>query len=280
MPRKQPAQQPIVIVDSGVGGLSLLKEIHALLPGETLICVADNAGFPYGTKTEAQLIARIETVLLDSIERFSPKLIVLGCNTASTVALPILRARFATPIVGVVPAIKPAAANSQSKVIALLATEGTVERRYTDQLIADFATDCEVIRVGSRALVELAEELLRGSQIDDTAVTTALQPLNEHPKRPSVDQLVLGCTHFPLLKPQLDACLPGVSLVDSGVAIAQRVRAVLRESDQLNDSLMAELHLYLTKNCTHQNNLSKTLANWLATPIVVGEFFTEMALPN
>lgn len=275
-----PTQRPIVILDSGVGGLSILKEIHELLPDEPLICVADNAGFPYGTKTEQQLIDRLNRVLLDIVALFNPKLVVLGCNSASTVALPALRARFELPIVGVVPAIKPAAARSQSKVIALLATEGTVERHYTDQLIADFAGDCQVIRVGSRALVDLAEDYLHGHKIAPIAVSEALKPLTDHPLGERLDQVVLGCTHFPLLKELIDKSLPGISLIDSGAAIAQRVSNLLDDTGTLYCGTKTDLRLYLTQACKRQQALSTTLGNWLNKPISVSEINPQIAMVN
>ena len=223
---------PVVAVfDSGVGGLSILQEIDRRLPGLSLVYCSDNAFFPYGTKPEDQLTDRVGLVLEALGEACEPDLIVVACNTASTIALPHLRERFSCPVVGVVPAIKPAASLSKSRVIGLLATPATVTRRYTLQLIAQFAADCEMIPVGSTELVRLAEDKLRGLPVDVDACARILAPFLA---TPALDTLVLGCTHFPLLREEIARCLPpGVGLVDSGEAIARRVEALLGERNRL-----------------------------------------------
>lgn len=216
---------PILIFDSGVGGLTIHAAIAARLPAEHYIYACDNAAFPYGPKTEEELVERVHNVLDVLIARYQPKLIVVACNTASTVALPRLRSHYAQPIVGVVPAIKPAALLSRTKIIGLLATPGTVRRAYTDQLISDFAGHCTVLRIGSSELVHLAEQKLRGHSIDIEPLRNLLTPFFDSTP---VDTIVLGCTHFPLLKTELSAAVPqAVQWIDSGDAIAERVIGVL-----------------------------------------------------
>ena len=214
---------PVLIFDSGVGGLSILADVAAALPHLPLVFACDNAFFPYGTKTETELLERVDAVLQALISKLQPQLVVVACNTASTVALPRLRSRYAIPIVGVVPAIKPAAQQSHNKVMGLLATPATVQRPYTDELIREFAGDCTVIKVGSRELVQLAEDKLRGLPIHVEQVRAILAPFFADPAR-TPDTIVLGCTHFPLLRDELTAAaVQPVQWVDSGAAIARRV---------------------------------------------------------
>lgn len=229
-PAAQARAPRILVFDSGVGGLSIVAEIQRQLPGCDLIYASDNAAFPYGTKSEDTLVARVDEVLHRLLARFRVDIIVVACNSASTLALPHIRAHFSQPIVGVVPAIKPAAALSRSRVIGLLATPGTIARQYTRDLVTQFAGDCEIISLGSSELVTLAEQHLRGTTLPEGALATLLKPLNEHPRRAAMDTLVLACTHFPLLREQLVAQLgPDVLLVDSGEAIARRVQYWLEQ---------------------------------------------------
>jgi glutamate racemase len=217
-----------VVFDSGVGGLSVFDCIAAALPGLGLLYVADNAYFPYGTKEEAALVARARDLLTELNERLHPDLIVIACNTASTVALPALRDALSVPIVGTVPAIKPAAQASASRVIGLLGTPGTVRRQYTQALIDEFAPDCTVLRHGSTELVELAEQKLRGEAIAPAAIAHALAGLFDQPGGERIDTVVLACTHFPLLAKELAASVPRqLRWIDSGTAIARRVASLL-----------------------------------------------------
>src|SRR5215203_2472157 len=156
---------PILFFDSGVGGLSVLGPTRALLPNAPIVYAADSAGFPYGTKTEAELAARVPALLRRLVDRFEPRLVVIACNTASTIALDQARAALAIPVVGTVPAIKPAAEMSKSRVIGVLGTEATVRQPYVDNLAAQFAADCTVIRHGSAELVGLAEAKMAGETI-------------------------------------------------------------------------------------------------------------------
>ncbi len=161
-----PAERPILIFDSGVGGLSVAGAIRALLPNAPLVYAADSAGFPYGTKPPELIAARVPALLGRLAERHDPALIVIACNTASTIALDGVRAALDLPVVGTVPAIKPAAALSKTRAIAVLGTDATVVQPYVDNLAAQFASDCLVIRHGSAELVELAEAKLRGEDVD------------------------------------------------------------------------------------------------------------------
>jgi glutamate racemase len=210
---------PLLFFDSGVGGLSVLAPTHALLPTAPIVYAADNAAFPYGTRSEAEIAARVPALLGRLTERFHPRLAVIACNTASTIALAYVRAALDIPVVGTVPAIKPAAEVSRTRVIGVLGTEATVRQPYVDDLATCFASDCTVLRHGSAELVELAEAKLAGERIDPAAVAAAVAPLTGH----GMDVVVLACTHFPLLAEELAAALPGVKQVDGAAGIARRV---------------------------------------------------------
>lgn len=216
---------PLLFFDSGVGGLSVLRPTRALLPDAPIVYAADSAGYPYGTKSEDELAARIPALLGRLVERFRPRLAVIACNTASTIALDHARAALDLPVVGTVPAIKPAAERSKNRVIGVLGTEATVRQPYVDDLAARFAADCTVVRHGSAALVDLAEAKLRGEAIDPDAVRAAIAPLLDVP---GLDVLVLSCTHFPLLADEIAAVAPGVLQVDGGPGIARRVAHLTR----------------------------------------------------
>ena len=217
------ATAPILFFDSGVGGLSVLEPARVLLPNAPLVYAADNAAFPYGTRTEREIAARVPALLGRLVERFHPRLAVIACNTASTIALDHVRAALDLPVVGTVPAIKPAAEMSKSRVIGVLGTEATVRQRYVDDLAERFAGDCIVIRHGSPELVELAEAKLRGDDIDAAAIEAAVQPMLDHPGGGRMDTVVLACTHFPLLHDELAAALPHVEFVHGGPGIARRI---------------------------------------------------------
>lgn len=220
----------ILVFDSGVGGLSIVREIQKKLPFAQLIYASDNAFFPYGTKGETELIARVDAVFHKIIAAYPVDIIVIACNTASTLTLPHVRSHFQQPVVGVVPAIKPAASISQSQVIGLLATPATVARPYTHNLIHEHAPNAEIISVGSSELVLLAEHKLRGGQVTPEQLKQILQPFFNHPRGQEMDALVLACTHFPLLRDELAAQFPSkVQLIDSGEAIARRVASLLAE---------------------------------------------------
>lgn len=218
----------ILVFDSGVGGLSVAREIQQRLPWLSLVYASDNAFFPYGTKGEEELIARVDKVMSQLLQEYPVDILVIACNTASTLTLPHLRSRLNLPIVGVVPAIKPAAKLTQTGVIGLLATPATVARPYTHELIREYAPQCDVISLGSSELVQLAEQKLRGEKIDSQSISRITNQLMQHEKAAQMDILVLACTHFPLLKTELTTHLPTtIHLIDSGEAIARRVEYLL-----------------------------------------------------
>ncbi len=221
------AAPTVLVFDSGVGSLSIGGEIHRRLPHLNLIYAMDSGGFPYGEWEEAALSAHICATITALVEQTRPDLLVVACNSASTTVLPALRARLTLPVVGVVPAIKPAAALSRSRVIGLLATPGTVRRQYTAQLIKDFAADCCVISVGSSALAPAIEQQFWEGTDHPELYQTLAAEFAHHPRSAEMDTLVLACTHFPLVAVQLREYFPGVHLVDSGEAIARRVESLL-----------------------------------------------------
>ncbi|MBX3565834.1 MAG: glutamate racemase [Sphingomonas sp.] len=216
--------RPLLFFDSGVGGLSVLAPTAALLPQAPIVYVADSAGFPYGTRSEAEIAARVPALLGRLAERYDPRLIVIACNTASTIALQHVRAALDVPIVGTVPAIKPAASLSETRVIGVLGTEATVRQPYVDDLTARFAADCTVLRHGSAELVELAERALAGEAPSVERLRAVLAGLFDQPEGDRLDVIVNACTHFPLLKAELAAATPRpVRFVDGGPGIARRV---------------------------------------------------------
>lgn len=258
----QPFSHPrILVFDSGVGGLSILQAITSRVPGCERFYLSDNAAFPYGTKTEAELIARVSEVMDAAIAHIQPDLLVIACNTASTLTLPVIRSRFSLPVVGVVPAIKPAAQFSRSRVIGLLATPATVVRPYTQQLITDYAAKCTVISVGSSDLVWLAEQKLRGESVSDNAIRTVLEPFYQHPAIARMDTLVLACTHFPLVAEEISRQLPAnVTLIDSGEAIARRVQSLLPQLSPDASTATPEHRAFFTKATAEVEQLRPALA--------------------
>jgi len=213
----------ILVFDSGVGGISVVREIKQLLPNVSIDYLFDNLFYPYGELDEESLINRLSSLLSVLVEKTDPQLIVIACNSASTIALPALRKLFDIPIVGVVPAIKPASALSKSKVIGLLATQGTVTRDYIDDLAQTHAANCQLVSVGSNELVEMAEQTFRGITPNAKRLAQICDPIFE-----KADVMILGCTHFPLLIQTLkQVCPHHIVLIDSGYAIAQRVMELL-----------------------------------------------------
>lgn len=225
MPRLHPT---ILVFDSGLGGLTVLSRTTQVFPGASIVYAADDAGFPYGRLSEAALVARVLAVLERLVARFHPDLVVIACNTASTLVLPALRARFAIPFVGTVPAIKPAAALTKTGLVSVLATPGTVARDYTRGLIETYAGACEVTLVGSTRLAGLAEAALKGEPVADDAVRTEIAPCFVESGGARTDVVTLSCTHYPLLLERMKRLAPWpVEWIDPAPAIARRVAQLL-----------------------------------------------------
>jgi glutamate racemase len=223
--------RPILIFDSGVGGLSVAGAVRALLPTAPLVYAADAAGFPYGTKSAAVIEARVPALLGRLAERFDPALIVIACNTASTIALDAVRSALDLPIVGTVPAIKPAAALSRTRAVGVLGTASTVVQPYVDRLAAEFASDCLVLRHGTHDLVELAEAKLRGEATTLGDYAAILNGLLGQEGGDRLDAIVLACTHFPLVEEELAAAAPRpIAFVDGKEGIARRVAWLTRDA--------------------------------------------------
>lgn len=218
----------VLVFDSGVGGLSVFDAIAASGLALELDYVADNAWLPYGLKSDADLRARVPALLHSIVQQWAPDLVVVACNTASTIALDVVRAALTVPVVGVVPPIKPAAALTRTGVIGLLATPATVRRAYTNDLITQFAADKRVVRFGSAALVDIAEKKLRGEAVDSAALSAEMRGLFGAPGGNEIDVVALACTHFPLIAAELAATAPRACVwLDSGEAIARRVGNLL-----------------------------------------------------
>jgi glutamate racemase len=227
--------RPLLFFDSGVGGLSVLGPTRVLLPTAPIVYAADNAGFPYGTRSEAEIAARVPALLGRLVERYQPRLIVVACNTASTIALAAVRAALDLPIVGTVPAIKPAALASRTRAIGVLGTQATVRQPYVDDLSARFGADCLVLRHGSARLVELAEAKLAGEPTDPADYAAELAGLLDQRGGDRIDVIALACTHFPLVADDLAAACPRpIAFVDGGPGIARRI-AVLTAGQEWPD---------------------------------------------
>ncbi len=215
---------PILLFDSGVGGLSVLAELRKILPEAPVIYALDQAGLPYGTKTEVQIATRVAGLLGRMSERYRPRLVCIACNTASTIALGMVREVLEVPIVGTVPAIKPAAAMTRSGVIGLLGTAATVRQAYVDNLEQEFARGKKLLRHAAPKLVDLAEVKLRDGTVDQEAIASAVAGLRDQPHGDAIDTVVLACTHFPLLSDELAAAFgENVRLIDGAGGIARRI---------------------------------------------------------
>ncbi|MBI2603035.1 MAG: glutamate racemase [Deltaproteobacteria bacterium] len=213
----------IAVFDSGVGGLSILDHLQRSFPHASFLYWSDPECFPYGIKTEQAIVQRVSTLLPNLCRHHQPDILVVACNTVSTHALDRLRTLISIPIVGTVPAIKPAAERSKSKVLGLLATEATIRSSYTEKLISEFASDCVWVKVGSAKLVTCAEKKLKNEPIEMDIIHTELEPFFTNPK---LDTVVLACTHFPHLKQEFTRISPrDIFWIDSGEAIARRVRS-------------------------------------------------------
>jgi len=233
------------VFDSGLGGLTVLREIVGARPDAHYVYVADDAFFPYGHHSEDQIIARVVPLIGELIATHAPDLVVIACNTASTLVMSHLRREYRVPFVGTVPAIKPACASSRTKRVSVLGTKGTVQREYTKALIRDFAQGCEVTLVGSADLAALAEASLSGNGVSDHEIFAELAPCfvgHGEGDLARTDTVVLACTHYPLLMDRLVTLAPWpVDWIDPAPAIARRVSDLLRPAGSEADHAGAEM---------------------------------------
>jgi glutamate racemase len=223
----------ILLFDSGMGGLTVAKAVREALPNAELIYSADNAAFPYGAWSEPELIERIVGVMAKLLKRVEPEIVVVACNTASTLALAALRKAFKIPFVGTVPAIKPAAQITKTGLIGVLATPGTAKREYTYDLIHTHAFDCRVFLHGAKHLAEIAEAKLSGHAPGREELLEEIAPVFRKRDGKATDVVVLGCTHYPLLLDEITAVAPWpVTYVDPAPAIARRALDVLKANGE------------------------------------------------
>jgi len=220
--------RPILFFDSGIGGLSVVKEARILLPGRPYVYVADDAAFPYGAWEEEALLERMVGLFADLLDTYRPVMSVIACNTASTLAIHRLREAFPNEVfVGTVPAIKPAAERTRSGLVSVLATPGTVKRQYTRDLIRDYAAKCHVRLVGSENLAALAEQYMREGFVDEVAVEAEIAPCFVDQDGGRTDIVVLACTHYPFLVNRMRKTAPWpVDWIDTSEAIARRALAL------------------------------------------------------
>lgn len=227
-----PASAPLLFFDSGIGGLTVLAAAERLLPQAPVVYAADFAGLPYGEKDEREISARVPALLGRLVERYRPRLVTIACNTASTIALPQIRAALDVPVVGTVPAIKPAAEISRSRVIGVLGTEATVRQLYVDNLAAQFAADATIIRHGAPELVRAAEAVMRGESPDPAIFDRAIAGLAGQARGSEIDTIVLACTHFPIVEAQLAAAIARpVNFVHGADGIARRIAYLTQGQD-------------------------------------------------
>jgi glutamate racemase len=212
-----------LVFDSGIGGLGVVAQLRELAPHRPLTYLADNGFFPYGEKSDEVLVPRIVNLLGQAIDIFRPQALVVACNTASTIALPALRAAYTLPIIGCVPPIKPAAAASVNKTIGVLATAATVRRPYLNELVNRFAPDCTVLSLGTPSLAALAEQKFRGAAVD---VGPAIAPLFAQDGGAGIDAIALGCTHYSFLVPEFSTLYPGISWFDPALPVARQTLKV------------------------------------------------------
>ncbi|WP_375457820.1 glutamate racemase [uncultured Enterovirga sp.] len=231
-PAPMPVTRPtILLIDSGLGGLTVLREVARARPDANVVYAADDAAFPYGDWSEGPLTTRVVAVVEGLLRQHRPDLVVIACNTISTLVLPVLRSRFNVPFVGTVPAVKPAVALSRTGRIAVLATPGTVRRDYTRGLVAAYAGSCQVDLVGSTRLAALAEAEFAGEPAPDSVIRAEIAPCFRDGEGRRTDVVVLACTHYPLLLERLRAVAPWpVTWIDPAPAIARRVTAILGEA--------------------------------------------------
>ena len=221
-----PALKPVLVFDSGIGGLTVLREARVLMPERSFLYVADDAGFPYGGWEEEGLRRRILGLFDTLLRDYQPEICIIACNTAFTLAGADLRAAFPDmTFVGTVPAIKPAAERTRSGLVSVLATPGTVKRAYTRDLIQSFASQCHVRLVGSQNLARMAESWIRGEAVEDEAVLEEISPCFIEDEGRRTDIVVLACTHYPFMVNLFRRLAPWpVDWLDPAEAIARQAR--------------------------------------------------------
>lgn len=222
---------PIGIFDSGVGGSSIWKEIHKLLPLEHTIYLADSKNAPYGNKT-AEEITNLSIKNTEKLLALGAKIIVVACNTATTNSIATLRKNYDIPIIGIEPAIKPAALQTTAKSIGILATKGTLSSALFSKTTREFTKDINVVEIIGEGLVPLIE----AGNLDGPEMVSLLKKHTKPMIAANVDYVVLGCSHYPYIIPQLKAILPdNVTIIDSGEAVARQTKTVLQSMDMLRD---------------------------------------------
>lgn len=218
----------VLVFDSGIGGLSVMREARLLMHEQKFVYVGDDAGFPYGDWEEQALIQRMVGLFETLVERFKPSIAIVACNTASTLIMPALRERFSIPFVGIVPAIKPAAERTASGLVTVLATPGTVSRPYTLNLIKEYASECEVKLVGATQLARMAENHMQLQAIDTQLLREEIRPCFVQRGHRKTDIVTLGCTHYPFLVNEMRKLAPWpVDWLDPANAVAQQARRML-----------------------------------------------------
>lgn len=217
-------ESPLLIFDSGIGGMSVVRAVRNILPKAPIVYAADYAGLPYGTKSEAEIAARVPALLGRLVERFRPRLLTIACNTACTIALSHVRAALDVPVVGTVPAIKPASQATKSGVIGLLGTAATIRQPYVDRLESEFVGGMTLLRHAAPELVHAAEAKMRSETVDRSVYAAAMAGLTSQCGGDQMDVVILGCTHFPLVQDELMATAGGdMHFVDGSAGIARRI---------------------------------------------------------
>lgn len=263
----------VLVFDSGLGGLTVLREIARQRPDLDLSYAADDAAFPYGRLADDALVERVVTVMERLIDSVKPDLAIIACNTASTLALPALRARFSLPFVGTVPAIKPACERSQTKRVSVLATAGTVKREYTQDLIRQYGAGCEVKLVGSAKLATIAEAVLRGEAVAAEDIKAEIAPCFVDGDN-RTDTVVLACTHYPLILDRFEKLAPWpVTWIDPAEAIARRAASLLGEQGGAANGPIAA---YFTSGREPSAALIRSLAQFQAKPVESGVFLVPV----
>jgi len=263
----------IMVFDSGVGGLTVASEIRKKLPHIPMAYVSDNGYFPYGEKNVEQLKTRVLQIVKKSINTIQPTVIIIACNTASTVALPLLRQEISIPIVGVVPAIKPAALLSKNNLISVISTHITASSDYIETLINTYAQHCQVIVSSTECLVKEAENKVAGQPVNLNTIKNKLEEIHSNTQVKKPDVLVLACTHFPLLKQEISCFIPNhTHIIDSGKAIAERVHDILTTNNTdintISNTAKPTIHLptchyYMTAQSNLNTLCKSTVESWL-----------------